>query len=249
MLVRQRPRLLQDYSENSPSFLNETVLLLVFKSVNWNPFLLCRCACVCKRLAELAKQLLWKEFCLSRAPKMVNDLLSVARNESLDGGWDSLGKLMFFCAGCHSTRHFQSKRISGHFVWKARFSRTSGRSFLVPQCRMDTLYVTDPCEHSDDEDDDVGLFRGVIKAFSISRTRKMLEDMGAQVEKNEVCSFCRAEVWSLTQAQMIPSSAQRRLACCEDSLEYFICRNGHLHGMCSLVPLSDSEGLSEDEGS
>ncbi|KAJ7523787.1 hypothetical protein O6H91_18G062700 [Diphasiastrum complanatum] len=251
MLARQRPRLLEDYSENGPSLLDERILTFVFKSANWNPFLICQCACVCKRLSELAKRLLWKEFCLSRAPKMMNDLLSGEINGIINGGWNALGKLMCFCAGCHTTRNFQCYPINGHFVRKTRFSCTSGRSFLVPQCRKDTLYVTDPCEHLDndeDEDEDVGLFRGIIKSFATSRTRRMLLEKGARLEQNEVCPFCRAEVWSLTQAQMIPPSAQRRLACYEDSLEYFICRNGHLHGMCSLLPISDSEGLSEDEG-
>ena len=37
--------------------------------------------------------------------------------------------------------------LLSHFVRTTRFSKTSGRSFLVPECRSDVLYISDPCEH------------------------------------------------------------------------------------------------------
>jgi len=229
--------------------LSETVLLLVFKSLNWNPRVLCSIACVCKWFEDIAKRVLWKEFCKSRAPKMVADLLDGGSHGTIDGNWSALGKLMIYCSGCSdSSNVFQLKPITGHFVYRTRFSRTSGRSFLVPQCRSDTLYATDPCEHLDQgEDGDVGLFRGVFKAFGKSKVRKMLIEKHVELHPKEICPYCRAKVWSMLQAKMIPKSAHRRLGSYEDQIEYFVCLNGHLLGVCTLLPLSDSETASEED--
>ncbi|XP_057849646.2 EID1-like F-box protein 3 isoform X2 [Cryptomeria japonica] len=153
-------------SKADAGILDEKILLLVFKSTNWNPFLLCRAACVCKKWSAIAKRLLWKEFCFSRAPKMVSDLVAGCRckngSDRLEGGWHTLARLMFFCGGCQATTNFRIKATSpGHFIRTSRFSKTSGRSFLPPVCRGDTLYVTDPCEHViGQSEEDVGIFRG-----------------------------------------------------------------------------------------
>jgi len=228
--------------------LNETTVFLVFRSLNWNPKLLCSIACVCKWFEDLSKRVLWKEFCLSRAPRMVSDLAG-ASHSSIDGNWNALGKLMFYCAGCHDTNNgFQSRYIPGHFVNKTRFSQTSGKSFLVRQSRSDTLYVTDPCEHLDEgEDGDVGLFRGIFKDFSKSVTRRLLIEKRAQLHPKEICPYCRTKVWSLRQERMIPRCASRRLGAYQDQVECFLCVNGHLIGICTLLPLSDSETASEEE--
>lgn len=87
-----------------------------------------------------------------------------------------------YCLGCYdSSNVFQLKPISGYFVYKTRFSRTSGKSFLIPRCRSDTLYVTDPFEHLDQgEDGDVGSFRGVFKVFGKLKVRKMLIEKHAE---------------------------------------------------------------------
>eukprot|EP01018_Ginkgo_biloba_P026660 Gb_11280 [translate_table: standard] len=245
-LPSKRQRTLAD---GSGGILNEKILLLVFKSTNWNPFLLCRAACVSKKLAAIAKRLLWKEFCLSRAPKMVSDLISSGKNGSIEGGWDTLARLMFFCGGCQPTANFRIKAtLPGHFIMTSRFSKTSGKSFLAPPCRTDTLYVTDLCEHGiGPDEDDVGIFRGIFRGFSNSRTWRCLIQRKVQLEQDKLCPYCRARVWSMTAAKMIPKSASRRLAAYDGNLEYFVCLNGHMHGKCSLLPLSDSEDYSEDD--
>lgn len=232
----------------SNGHLNETTVFLVFQSLNWNPKLLCSIACVCKWFEDLAKRILWKEFCFSRAPKMVSDLAG-GSHSTIDGNWNALSKLMFYCAGCQNTDNgFLSRSVPGHFVERTRFSQTSGKSFLVPQCRSDTLYVTDPCEHLDQaEDGDVGIFRGIFKAFSKSSTRRVLLKKQAQLHPKETCPYCRTKVWSLHRENMIPKSAYRRLDVYKDQLECFLCLNGHLTGVCIFLPLSDFDTASEED--
>lgn len=227
--------------------LDEKIYYLVCQSQNWNPFLICTSSIVCKQFSGMSKKVLWREFCLSRAPKMVLDLVSGVQAGGIDGGWETLAKLMFYCPGSRETRNFKARAVPGHFAWKTRFSRTSGKSFLPGACRTDTLYVSDACEHMDEvDDDDVGVFRGVFKAFGSSRTRKMLIEKCAQLEQNEYCPFCRARVWSLLEAKMLPSTAAKRLNAYDDNIECFVCLHGHLYGMCSLVNPDDlaAEGSS-----
>lgn len=186
-------------SNGGVGLLDEKVLYLVFKSMNWNPFLICQYTLVCKRFADVMKKVIWKEFCLSRAPKMVSHLLSGAGGQggTIAGGWQPLGKLMFSCPGSHQSKHFYSKTIPGHFVWKSRFSRTSGKSFLPIQCRSDTLYISDCCEHLDNgDDDDLGVYRGVFRAFGTSKTRRLLIENRVDLEETEFCPFCREKVQS-----------------------------------------------------
>jgi hypothetical protein len=199
MLSRQqRQRLPEVLDVMSPGLglLDEKMLLLVLRAANWNPFLLCTSAQVCKRWADIMKRVVWKEFCLSRAPKMVGHLLSGGRDGTVPGGWEPLGKLMFYCPGCHASTHFISKTIPGHFVWKTRFSKTSGKWFLVPQCQADILYISKICEHLDNgDDDDLVLYRGIFSSFGTSRTRRMLMERGAKLEEDELCPFCCDKVW------------------------------------------------------
>ncbi|KAJ4961571.1 hypothetical protein NE237_021481 [Protea cynaroides] len=166
--------------------LNEDVIFLVFQHLNWNPRLIATLSCVCKWFDEIAKRVLWKEFCRTRAPKMMLDLQS-SGSHSVDGNWKALGKLLIYCSGCSKDGLFNSIEIPGHFSYRTRFSRTSGKSFLLPQCRNDVLYVSDPCEHLDQgEEGDVGFFRGVFKSFSLSRVRKMLIDREANFHPREI---------------------------------------------------------------
>ncbi|CAF2136108.1 unnamed protein product [Brassica napus] len=66
---------------------------------------------------------------------------------------------------------------------------------------------------------------------------------GVPFHPSEVCPYCKARVWSMLQAKIIPQSACVRLEAYEDCIEYFVCLNGHLIGICTLAPLS----VSEDE--
>ncbi|KAK2663342.1 hypothetical protein Ddye_001916 [Dipteronia dyeriana] len=227
--------------------LSEDVIFLVFQQLNWNPKDIATLSCVCKWFDDLAKRVLWKEFCKTRAPKMMLDLQS-SGSHSVDGSWRALGKLLIYCSGSSKGGLFNSTQIPGHFVYRTRFSRTSGKSFLLPQCRTDVLYVSDPCEHLDQgEEGDVGFFRGVFKSFSMSKVRKMLIKREAKLHPTEVCPYCKAKLWSMLQAKMIPQSASCRLGAYEDCIEYYVCLNGHMLGICTLLPLSDSEEASELE--
>jgi hypothetical protein len=108
--------------------------------------------------------------------------------------------------------------------------------------------VSDPCEHLDQgEEGDLGFFRGVFKSFATSKVRKTLISKGANLHQTEVCPYCKAKLWSMQQAKMIPQSASCRLGSYEDYIEYFVCLNGHLIGNCTLLPLSDSEEAPELE--
>ncbi|CAF1697509.1 unnamed protein product [Brassica oleracea var. botrytis] len=230
--------------------LSEDVLLLVFQHLNWNPKLVATLSCVCKWFDDFAKRVLWKEFCKTRAPRMMLDLQS-SGSHCIDGNWRALGKLLIYCSGCTQGGLFNSTvQIPGHFVYRTRFSRTLGRSLLPPQCRTDVLYVSDPCEHLDQgEEGDVGLFRGIFKSFPTSRVRKVIINKAVPFHPSEVCPYCKAKLWSMLQAKIIPQSACVRLEAYEDCIEYFVCLNGHLLGICTLAPLSDSEEAVPSEDS
>ncbi|KAF5942698.1 hypothetical protein HYC85_020340 [Camellia sinensis] len=166
--------------------LTEDAIFLIFQHLNWNPKLIAAFSCACKWFDDVAKRVLWKEFCKARAPKMMLDLQS---------------------SGSHR------------------------KSFLLPQCRTDVLYVSDPCEHLDQgEEGDVGFFRGVFKSFAMSKVRKMLISRGAKFHPTEVCPYCKAKLWSMLQAKMVPQSASCRLGSYEDAIEYYVCLNGHVLG-------------------
>ncbi|KZV32405.1 hypothetical protein F511_03688 [Dorcoceras hygrometricum] len=230
--------------------LNERILVLLFQFLKWDIHVLCRVASVNRRLRALAKRLLWRELCQFRAPRMVSTLTEGSRTSRVIGGWQPLAKLLFFCGGCESTTHFEvSHSRPGHFVKSARFSKTSGKSFLLKKCRGDVLFVSDPCEHpTSGKDDDIGIYRGVFREFMKSRTREFLIGRQADFDAAMRCPYCGARVWSMTEARLIPrKSAARRLGSNDDALEYFVCLNGHLHGTCWLAHLSSDEDEEEDE--
>ncbi|KAL2535619.1 EID1-like F-box protein 3 [Forsythia ovata] len=226
---------------------NEHILVLVFESLKWDIHVLCQTAAVNRKLHALANRRLWRELCLYKAPRMIATLTD--RAGKISGGWQALAKLLFFCGGWVSTSHFKlNPPRPGHFVNASRFSKTSGRSFLMKKCREDVLYVSDPCEHwTGDKEHDVGIYRGVFRGFTRSKTREYLIKRQVQLEDTIRCPYCGARVWSMTAGRLIPrKSAARRLGSCDDGLEYFVCLNGHMHGACWLVPLSSDEDEDDD---
>ncbi|VAH08725.1 EID1-like F-box protein 3 [Triticum urartu] len=221
--------------------LDEQVLALVFRALNWDPQALCSVARVSRRLRAVAERVLWRELCVSRAPRMVSTLTtgSSAASGRVGGGWPALAKLLLFCCGAAGAG------VRGHFAPVSRFSKTSGRSFLSRRCGGDLLYVSDPCEHAAAgaaADEDVGAYRGVFRGFMRSRTRACLVGGRAPLEPRVRCPYCGARVWSVTAAGLAPRSACRRLGAHEGRLEYFVCVSGHLHGSCWLARLSSSDG-------
>uniref|UniRef100_A0ACD5T920 Uncharacterized protein n=1 Tax=Avena sativa TaxID=4498 RepID=A0ACD5T920_AVESA len=235
--------------------LDEQVLVLVFRALNWDPQALCSVARVSRRLRAVAERVLWRELCVSRAPRMVSALTTTTGPSSaaapsgpgrVGGGWPALAKLLLFCCGAAGAA------VPGHFAPVSRFSKTSGRSFLSRRCGGDLLYVSDPCEHAangacaSDADEDVGAYRGVFRGFMRSRTRAYLVGGRAPLEPRVRCPYCGARVWSVTAAGLAPRSACRRLGAHEGRLEYFVCVSGHLHGSCWLARLSSSDGEGAD---
>uniref|UniRef100_A0A0E0JPW9 F-box domain-containing protein n=1 Tax=Oryza punctata TaxID=4537 RepID=A0A0E0JPW9_ORYPU len=201
--------------------LDEHVLSLVFRSINWDPQAVCTAACVSRRMRAVAERVLWRELCISRAPRMI----------------------LFFCCGA------AGPGVPGHFTRMSRFSKTSGRSFLSRRCRSDLLYVSDPCEHAvAGAADDLGAYRGVFRGFMRSQTRACLVGRQAALDPRVRCPYCGARVWSMVAAGMVPRTAWRRLGCLEGRLEYYVCVSGHLHGNCWLARLTSSEG-EHDGGS
>lgn len=241
----------QGSDSGNAGILNEQILFLVFKSIKWDVKALCLVASVNRKLQAIVTRLLWREVCVYRAPRMVATLMKSVPNGRIGGGWRSLAKLMFYCCGCESTRHFRVSGSSpGHFVKSTptRFSKTSGRSFLARQCQGDVLYVSDPCEHPmGDKEDDLGIYRGVFEGFIKSKTRAYLIGRQLELEERVRCPYCGARVWSMTAARLVPKSAARRLGSHDGGLEYFVCVNGHLHGTCWLVPLSSDDDDVDDE--
>jgi len=225
--------------------LDENVLALVFRSLNFDPKALCTVCCVSRRLRAVAERVLWRELCISRAPRMVASLTATGAGAGgappapgrVVGGWPALAKLLLFCCGAAATA------VRGHFTGVSRFSKTSGRSFLSRRCRGDLLYVSDPCEHAvPGADDDMGAYRGVFRGFMRSRTRACLVGRQAPLETRVRCPYCGARVWSMVAAGMAPRSACRRLGAYEGRLEYYVCVSGHLHDSCWLARLTSSDG-------
>ncbi|KAJ1285835.1 hypothetical protein BS78_03G308300 [Paspalum vaginatum] len=227
--------------------LDENVLALVFRCINFDPKALCTVARVSRRLRAVAERVLWRELCISRAPRMVASLTGAAAPASagpgarIVGGWPALAKLLLFCCGAAAAA------VPGHFTGVSRFSKTSGRSFLSRRCRGDLLYVSDPCEHAvPGAADDVGAYRGVFRGFTRSRTRACLVGRQAALETRVRCPYCGARVWSMAAAGLVPRSACRRLGAYEGRLEYYVCVSGHLHGSCWLARLTSSDGDDHD---
>ncbi|KAK9726146.1 hypothetical protein RND81_05G193100 [Saponaria officinalis] len=228
---------------------NEKILVLIFEFIKWDLPTLCVVAQVCQKLRALAQRVLWRELCINRAPKIIGALMHGSHNSQFGGGWHSLAKLLFYCCGCQPPPDNWPVQTSnsGHFVKAVRFSKTSGRSFLMKGCRDDLLYVNDPCEHAMKEgEDDLGVFRGVFRGFLRSKTRACLISRQIKLDERVRCPYCGARVWSMGNARMVPKSAAIRLGSHEDGLDFFVCINGHLYGSCWLVKLS-SDGENDHD--
>ncbi|KAL2556774.1 EID1-like F-box protein 3 [Forsythia ovata] len=246
----QRQKVNQATDSFESGIFNERILVLVFESLKWDIRDLCQTASVNHKLRAVAKRLLWRELCVYRAPRMIASLLDGLPNSRISGGWQPIAKLLFFCCGCESSRHFRpSQPLPGHFVKESRFSKTSGRSFLAKKCRGDVLYLSDPCEHpAAGREYDLGVYRGIFRGFKKSRTLEYLINRRVEFEEKIRCPYCGTRVWSMTAARLVPKrSAARRLGSQNHGLEYFVCLNGHLHGTCLLVPLSSDEEDDDDE--
>ncbi|GMI69374.1 EID1-like 3 [Hibiscus trionum] len=248
MSATQRRRLDYESELDDSGIQNERILLLVFESIKWDLQILCLVSSVNHKLRAIAKRILWRKLCVFRAPRMVAALANGAPNGRIGGGWDALAKLMFFCSGCVSTRHFKvSQPTPAHFARASRFSKTSGRSFLAKRCRSDLLFISDPCEHpAGGNEDHLGIYRGVFRGFMRSKTRACLIRRQIAFEESVRCPYCGTRVWSMTAARLVPKSAAGRLGSGDRRLEYFVCVNGHLHGACWLIPLSSDEEVCDD---
>lgn len=210
------------YSGVNAGILDEQVLLLVFRSINWDPQAVCTAASVSRRLRAVAERVLWRELCISRAPRMVASLTAAA------------GKAV-------------PVPVPGHLTRVSRFSKTSGRSFLSRRCRSDLLYVSDPCEHAvPGADDELGAYRGVFRWFMRSRTRACLLGRRAALDPSVRCPYCGARVWNMVAANLVPRGASRRMGSDEGRLEYYVCVSGHVHGNCWLAHLTSSDGEHDE---
>jgi hypothetical protein len=74
----------------------------------------------------------------------------------------------------------------------------------------------------------------------------MLIEKRARFHPKELCPYCKAKLWNMFQENMIPRSASARLGAYDDSVEYFVCLNGHVIGISTLLPLSDSEEAADE---
>lgn len=142
--------------------LDEKVFQLVFKVMNYNLFYFVRYVLVCKWFVDVMKCVIWKEFCLFWVLKMVEDLFSGivgGWGGIVVGGWLLFGKLLFYCFGSYQSKYFYFKNILDYFVFKLRFFKIFGKSFLFVKCWLDMLYIFDCCEYLDNgDDDDFGVY-------------------------------------------------------------------------------------------
>ena len=140
-----------------------------------------------------------------------------------------------------------------HAISGKIFSKSGGKRMLDRRCKKDTLYVSEACEHLE-HDEEVGIFRGMIKKFSTSRTRRLLEQHRVSFEEGRRCPFCAMAVWSLAAAEMVGPGITESLNCAVDEesvadCDVFVCLQGHLHGMCILAePEPDPEEGSSRDG-
>ncbi|XP_047056646.1 EID1-like F-box protein 3 [Lolium rigidum] len=235
------------YGGVNTGILDEQVLSLVFRSINFDPQALCTAASVSRRLRAVAERVLWRELCISRAPRMVAALTASAATGlgpppgRIGGGWPALAKMLSFCCGAAAGTPVP---VPGHITKVSRFSKTSGRSFLPRRCRGDLLYVSDPCEHAvaGAAGDDLGAYRGVFRWFMRSRTRACLLGRQAALDPRVRCPYCGARVWNMVVARLVPRGAARRMGSDEGRLEYYVCVSGHVHGTCWLAHLTSSDG-------
>eukprot|EP00897_Mesotaenium_endlicherianum_P008692 jgi/Mesen1/7851/ME000042S07295 len=210
-------------------------------------------ACTNRRMAALAKNSLWREFCWQKAPKMTTVLTAgLSNDKQIEGGWTAYAKLMRFCAGARPSPLFDVIPFSPHADRLGKiFSKSSGRRLLGKSCKRDVLYITETCTHYEGEDE-VGIFRGIFKNFAGSYTRRVLASKKLILEDGRRCPFCAAPVWSLAAADMVPVTIVTSLNCYQDKngavdADVFVCVYGHMHGMCILADV-DTDAEEADDG-
>ncbi|OEL18585.1 hypothetical protein BAE44_0020396 [Dichanthelium oligosanthes] len=109
--------------------MDEKVLELVFRALNWDPQSLCVVVRVSQRRRAVAERELWRELCVSRTPRMVAVPMGGAPASTpaagrIGGGWPARTKLLLFCCGAAEAA------VPRHFAPVSHFSKTLGRSFL-----------------------------------------------------------------------------------------------------------------------
>ena len=155
--------------------------------------------------------MLWRELCVSRAPRMVSALTlagssSAPGSARVGGGWPALAKLLLYCCGSAGTS--VGAGVPGHFAPRLPVLKTSGRSFLSRRCGEDLLYVSDPCEHAVPGHDVDGQDMGAYRGFMRSRTRAGLVGGRAPLEPHVRCPYCGARVWSCWLARLFSSEGE-----------------------------------------
>ncbi|KAK1297021.1 EID1-like F-box protein 2 [Acorus calamus] len=109
--------------------LSEDAIYLVFQHENWNPTFIAKLSCVCKWFDDIAKRVLWKEFCRTRAPKMMLDLQSNG-SHNVDGNWKALGKLLIYCSGSRKGGLFNGIHILVILLTGHAFRGHQGKAFF-----------------------------------------------------------------------------------------------------------------------
>ncbi|KAE8686138.1 ERD (early-responsive to dehydration stress) family protein [Hibiscus syriacus] len=211
----------------------------------------CLVSSVNHKLRAIAKRILWRKLCVFRAPRMVAALANGDPNGRIGGGWDALAKLMFFCSGCESTRHFKVSRptrvilpdLLGFPRRRVGASWRSGAGVIYCSSVIPASIRWGVTKTNEDHQ---GIYRGVFLGFMRSKRRACLIRRQVPFEESVRCPYCGTRVWSMTAARLVPKSAAGFLGSGDRRLEYFVCVNGHLHGACWLIPLSSDEEVYDD---
>ncbi|KAI4963048.1 hypothetical protein ZWY2020_019799 [Hordeum vulgare] len=215
----------------------------------------CTAASVSRRLRAVAERVLWRELCISRAPRMVASLTAAAGAGAgagaappppgrIGGGWPALAKLLSFC--CGAAGKAVPVPVPGHLTRVSRFSKTSGRSFLSRRCRSDLLYVSDLCEHAvPGADDEPGAYRG-CSGGSCGRGRGLPAGLPGGARPERALPLLRRARLNMVAANLVPRGASRRMGSDEGRLEYYVCVSGHVHGNCWLAHLTSSDGEHDE---
>lgn len=195
--------------------MDEKVLELVFRALNWDPRELCVVARVSRRLRAVAERVLWRELCVSRAPRMVSALsgptAAVAAAAGASGrlAGDGEAALLLLRRG--------GRRRAGPLRARVAVLQDVGPELPVAAVRGDLLFVSDPCEHAAgaaSDDDVVGAYRGVYRGFMRSRTRAFLVGHRARWSRASAAPTaapaCEHDRRGARAAQRVPPARRQR---------------------------------------
>ncbi|RVW30435.1 EID1-like F-box protein 2 [Vitis vinifera] len=175
---------------------------------------------------------------------MMLDLQS-SGSHSVDGNWRALGKLLIYCSGCTGVACLIAFKSPVTLFTEHGSLGHQGRVFFYLNAeQMSYMCLTLVSILTKGRRGMWGSSGGFQIIFYVKGS-KDADQKGAQLHPTEVCPYCKAKLWSMLQAKMIPQSASCRLGAYEDCIEYYVCLNGHMLGICTLLPLSDSEEASE----